>query len=410
MPQQQPVISDPSSGETIRVSTSTSSAMVSVPALKVPKLRSSCDECGTAKVKCSRSRPECSRCLSLGLNCIYGPSRKSGKPPRKRPCAEIAKVAQKRVCASRGSEDGHVSHTTAPTLWREHNSAEPAQEGGSVVAADVDLNLDFDVPSQFTPAFYPSIPLGDEWLQLGDWDTGPDIPPAPALNPLSTVSHNPSSQDSHSCARESYEIFRDLICPTPSLHAPESNSATVSAQLDQVLYFNRNAIDRLRRVLKCSCSKSGHRAMVHASILSRILIWYQQAAGWADNVRLVASNSSTSSSPEAGSDEIAAGAGTTSSPSLGQTTGFTVVHVPVSVGSFSIGDRTVQAALRNQLVLSELKMIAELINTFSKQDSAGPLGTGVAGLYSHLGTWLRSEHSRTIGILRSRLKALTEIL
>lgn len=51
---------------------------------RVPKLRSSCDCCGEAKINCNSGQPECHRCIALGLNCVYGLSRKFGKPPRKR--------------------------------------------------------------------------------------------------------------------------------------------------------------------------------------------------------------------------------------------------------------------------------------------------------------------------------------
>ena len=52
--------------------------------LRQPKLLASSDECGAAKLKCDRSQPDCGRCLSLGLVCIYGVSKKAGKPSRKR--------------------------------------------------------------------------------------------------------------------------------------------------------------------------------------------------------------------------------------------------------------------------------------------------------------------------------------
>ncbi|KAI0473238.1 hypothetical protein GGR56DRAFT_606433 [Xylariaceae sp. FL0804] len=45
-----------------------------------PRLRASCDGCFLAKVKCSKARPICSRCLSCGLECRYSPSSRAGKP------------------------------------------------------------------------------------------------------------------------------------------------------------------------------------------------------------------------------------------------------------------------------------------------------------------------------------------
>ncbi|KAI5857309.1 hypothetical protein GGS23DRAFT_386705 [Durotheca rogersii] len=44
------------------------------------RLRASCDGCFLAKVKCSKARPICSRCLSCGTECRYSPSSRAGKP------------------------------------------------------------------------------------------------------------------------------------------------------------------------------------------------------------------------------------------------------------------------------------------------------------------------------------------
>lgn len=49
---------------------------------KQRKLRSSCDECGNVKLKCDRGQPECGRCVSHGMKCVYSVSRKLGKPPK----------------------------------------------------------------------------------------------------------------------------------------------------------------------------------------------------------------------------------------------------------------------------------------------------------------------------------------
>lgn len=52
------------------------------PPTKPVKLRESCDSCLQAKVKCSKSRPLCSRCLANGAPCDYSPSSRSGKRNR----------------------------------------------------------------------------------------------------------------------------------------------------------------------------------------------------------------------------------------------------------------------------------------------------------------------------------------
>lgn len=44
-----------------------------------PKLRASCNVCAESKVRCSKERPICARCMSNGSACIYGYSMKHGK-------------------------------------------------------------------------------------------------------------------------------------------------------------------------------------------------------------------------------------------------------------------------------------------------------------------------------------------
>ncbi|ATY67212.1 C6 zinc finger domain [Cordyceps militaris] len=47
-----------------------------------PKLRTSCDKCQLSKVRCSRGKPSCWRCSQSGIECVYSPLRKTGRPPK----------------------------------------------------------------------------------------------------------------------------------------------------------------------------------------------------------------------------------------------------------------------------------------------------------------------------------------
>ncbi|KAH7303829.1 hypothetical protein B0I35DRAFT_446075 [Stachybotrys elegans] len=44
------------------------------------KLRSSCDQCTSLKIRCGKQKPACERCGSLGLACHYSPYRWKGRP------------------------------------------------------------------------------------------------------------------------------------------------------------------------------------------------------------------------------------------------------------------------------------------------------------------------------------------
>jgi hypothetical protein len=69
----------------VKMSTPTSAPKPSTPGKdRNLKLRASCDACAASKVKCSKEHPICARCSATGLRCIYGVSRKHGKPGRTR--------------------------------------------------------------------------------------------------------------------------------------------------------------------------------------------------------------------------------------------------------------------------------------------------------------------------------------
>ncbi|KXX83196.1 Sterigmatocystin biosynthesis regulatory protein [Madurella mycetomatis] len=44
------------------------------------RLRNSCDNCQDMKLKCTQSKPACSRCIRIGLPCVYSPIRRLGRP------------------------------------------------------------------------------------------------------------------------------------------------------------------------------------------------------------------------------------------------------------------------------------------------------------------------------------------
>ncbi|KAK3346891.1 hypothetical protein B0T25DRAFT_290203 [Lasiosphaeria hispida] len=380
---------------------------------EIPKLRLSCNLCGLAKVRCDRSRPECHRCIDYGLECIYGVSRKFGRRPRQKLCPP---------------EDSAMTHGE-PGLWPsdgpEHPAVPPPIEQSQEPNEDsLSFRFDDNSPPLGFELFDPLRVV--EWPQLGLTTFGTNSAPLPEAPTANVGGHqiletgeshdnrNPAPLDSHSCARESYEIFADLICPAPNLHAPDSNSNTVTANLDQVLHFNRKAIKRLSRLLECPCAKSGHRVMVHASIISRILIWYQQAGGLnctspgsrasrqLDAPGEILSDASPSTSPSPSQCK-------TSPKTLPQTTGFVVVDVPASLGTFGIEDEKMQASIRNHLVLSEVKKISRLIDLFSSHISGElPASNAAGSLYVNTTAWLRDEYSSTIRVLQARRAAFQQ--
>lgn len=54
------------------MSSSQAPRAASPPRPRNPKLRTSCNACSTAKVKCGKEHPRCERCQTNGEDCIYG--------------------------------------------------------------------------------------------------------------------------------------------------------------------------------------------------------------------------------------------------------------------------------------------------------------------------------------------------
>ncbi|KAI1142788.1 hypothetical protein F5Y05DRAFT_366179 [Hypoxylon sp. FL0543] len=382
------------------------------------KLRSSCDACGQAKTKCDRGRPACSRCVSQGSRCVYGVSRKAGKPARRRP-------------------------TTT-------SSAEPETTTASVDAVDLMLGLaggsmvmdsDFPTPdlafqSRFsfdtfgaletlTPSLTPSASDQDTCIS-GHSDPASGTKPVESPATI-TTSTAPSR---NSCTRESKEIMRVLYCANPSTPISDGVPAR-TLDLGSVLTRSRDVVERLEVLLKCPCARSPHMAMLYSSILSRILLWYQQAAWSAAPVGMPSSPSSTppvlaAQGPMSLLSNSAMLKTLERDAAEGNNSGISVLSMPVMVGTFQSDDRNLQTALTNCLLLSELKKVGGLIDSFisigtstSSSQTTGnacPAGEeletsiGDSSLFTSLGSWLQTEHGRITKKARSSLSVLDENL
>lgn len=376
-------------------------------AARLSKLRSSCNACGSAKVKCDREQPSCHRCRGLGVACTYGTSRKSGRPPR----SGVIRIDQAAGSARTSQDEGAslaVPVSTAPTEALDSLAAVTESDSTSAAARHASGEAEPIATGNLDLNRHENVGWMDPYIS-GPW-AAPTIAPfglmdfgLPGADSSSTWkdSHVNAWKDceatntSHICSRESYQILADLICPAPHLHPPESNNGIVTAYLDQVLHCNRKAIDRLTPLLRCSCSRSVHRVMMHASILSRILMWYQQAAEPIPELDPSSTSNSTPGTLTASSSDT--------SEDLTKATGFAVIDTPATLGTFSIDDSRLQVDIRNQVVLAELEKMSELIDLFSSHfTNAGGGGYGVAALYAHATGWIKDEYIRITQDLRDR--------
>ncbi|KAI5927309.1 hypothetical protein F4810DRAFT_356743 [Camillea tinctor] len=446
-----------------------------------PKLRSSCDGCGSAKLKCDRGQPECGRCVSLGITCVYGVSRKMGKPPRERlqmsGTPAQSRASREHAGAGKENRSGGKSHSRCTSGSISDTMLSRSRSNSSVNEMPSTWGSVDDFAGNVVMDTFPNDHLGPSLpnftsLDPGDWimtntigddlsSTNIDPDPFPALgwpefgsSPDSTgqtSGSHPLIDDrgyldsafmmhddgkAHDCPREAYEILGSLSLPNfnkaHSANTSAPNSTTGSANnvpLDFVLHLNREASERLGRLLSCPCACQPHLAFLYATILSRILLWYHQEAG---------SSKTTSRSPpseasirpgmsppssvfgsvcRSPSSWLSAATSTTNTTASGSSTpSGAVARVPdmaptqMSMGCFSIDDQQVQTALRIQLLLGEMKRISCLIDAFTSRGSRSmdDSNSGNAdALYKSLGTLLGGEHSNIVEMMRTRLKEVS---
>jgi hypothetical protein len=81
-----------------------------------PRLRTSCDRCQAAKVKCSRVKPSCWRCSQSGQQCVYSPFRRTGRP---RKILQTSPTAHSSI-----PDDGEEASCPQNEAQRRHNDSE----------------------------------------------------------------------------------------------------------------------------------------------------------------------------------------------------------------------------------------------------------------------------------------------
>lgn len=94
----------------------------------------------------------------------------------------------------------------------------------------------------------------------------------------STTSTSPAAAAARPyCTPESKVIMRRMYCATSN---PISNGV-LACRLDlgSVLTRNRDVVGRLRLLLNCPYARSPHTAMLYASIVSHVLLWYSRPPG-----------------------------------------------------------------------------------------------------------------------------------
>lgn len=426
-----------------------------------PKLRSSCDACGAAKLKCDRGQAECGRCLSLGLQCVYGVSRKMGKPPRER--------LLKPGAPSPSLPSGEPSHSHEMTgnsvhsddiagfnsngialyprlLWSVNNmNLATNTADGYLDSAGPNVDMTDALQSDLFGSMVPdltSLDFGDALsnIDIESMSTMTGLDFEGFLAPTVPIEAAQPNSKNHHCFREAYDIlgslaFHGLNDAQSGSRLPADSASTTStianqASFDRVLLLNREASERLGRLFIAYSTRSPHVVLLYASIISQVLLRYQQAsnctqgASWtpidmsldlpSHNMSMIGSSPSSNSGSSGGSSNWSSTAAR-STPTSTQSPGVEAGPGKMTIGTFNVDDLSVQTALKIQLLLGEMRRAGGLIDQFASHNSSDRTFTdeytfsGVNSLNAlnrNLDSWLRGEHTRIANMMRSKLGEL----
>lgn len=275
-----------------------------------------------AKLRCDRAQPECGRCVSYGLPCVYGVSRRMGKTPGRGRSTSVTQETSARQSGAtdtdkRDSNNNNVkgdsdtimmdlgllsSLTDIPTSFEVPDGNTDALIGSyldgsslmNIPSFDFNTKLaEDDYSNNLIPFdFQTGLTYTQEFPELGAYSSTSASTTQPITIQTEADKNTQSDRElsvtvgitGHHCYEDAYEILRTLSL----LRISNDLSATSSEQtkgenanwvpFDHVLRINRETSERISCFLHCSCARSSHLTLLHASIICRILTLYQQAA------------------------------------------------------------------------------------------------------------------------------------
>ncbi|KAH8694320.1 hypothetical protein BGW36DRAFT_384743 [Talaromyces proteolyticus] len=361
-------------------------------------LRTACDPCSKAKVRCDKTHPSCGRCLQMKLHCCYSASRKHGEQLwRKRISQKRHKTAGRVALPLATIEATTTSTATVPPVqgvtWDESLlTLTPTQLTGNQDWNSPLENYGQQEPTALLPSWLAGDGLGTD-MDIGNcanWDMTNLAPTAsPQNNNLSTqgpsrgdatseesrsagtqnIISSATTNSTHDCEARAISILSSLqhgeLCE--GLTTCSTDPTRVFADLDftpgfdRVLAVNKAALSDWASLMKCSCAQCPHLTLLYMSILCKILFWYRIAA--MEKVpSALADVKESHSTPSSGDNTMEHSSGERSMFEK-----FGVEPTTVQVGVLNL-DPEDQASLRRVLLLRDLRRTEKAIHELMEVD------------------------------------------
>lgn len=392
--------------------------------------RSSCDPCAASKVRCTKEQQGCSRCVQNGLKCIYGRSRRKGKPPSNKTASIHAPVhpPSSRVPVSLSPSvppvPTQLSWTPSPnhhppnynhscSWYRASNPTEWERRRNTLTPSlTPSLTPDAGISHLSTPEFgWPSMVGSDPIVTGGD-----------SLGSLPEMRRDPEDDQHESCiavaCRTLSSLYQFVQSDCVNGHTTNHNKShnilkpptpEESPANDVVFCTTRSATETVSRLLNCtgtSCVHDPSILLVLGSILLRILTWYEAlyrseigglglSAPPLRNGREDMGSNSSQSGNEHSTDLLQP------SKSMEESRYTVPLTIPLTIGAFNLS-RATETKMKAQLLLCEVQTLSQVCQTLDRRVQAAESIRGEKDLCGQSNTHLL----RKLGELQHALTAV----
>ena len=287
------------------------------PNTSTPKLRDSCTNCATSKVKCSKDKPNCARCKRRNLPCEYATSQRSGRTTATAPAqaTKVATVTQEPAGAANqpARPTLHKSSYSSPVLHNESQRMQALPPAGMMTTTTTPSlaspDLDDFLASLTTISEAQTQTLGQQQhhqpspryrqgsysstsdlggfdvfsssSQLSDAGTELTAQSLDSFSPdLSCCGHSTPPACNDCCLTKAMDLLRRQ-CPNASdaCILPTSREANCKLPtIGSVVAENKQTIDAIGTMLECPCSLDEYVATLICLVVLKMLAWYGAAA------------------------------------------------------------------------------------------------------------------------------------
>ncbi|KAL9638742.1 MAG: hypothetical protein Q9164_001359 [Protoblastenia rupestris] len=374
--------------------------------MKEEKLRSTCDSCGASKVKCDRQKPRCGRCISLGSDCIYGHSRRKGKPSSKWPVAKAQPPSPvdpepNGSVSTPGEPIGTFElfdwcASDVPDISTGFQAFSTGSNGDSVLLDDFSSedfwNAHCPLPnsalqngstsglSETTSKEFSKVASESETLATSV-SSDPDTSTAAGMRIFFTNTSHHCANSAIATLQELYELaFQHRF--DGSVHMDTSSPSS-----DHILKTNRKAVQNLDQILSCcndTCTHDSSLPFILATIGAKVLGWYRAVYNGIINPSCYSSPAKTSPLSTLGCPP--------SSTSLPSPNEEAVSITSITMGDFKL-DRIAETQLKAQLLLCELQNVGKAFDVLAQQNRgrSNDLRSMERGLHEAFEQFLRSS-------------------